>query len=829
MNKIIITILLISISSILYGQNRACTDVNTFWLLHDVSGSMKIADPKRNSVKLLSALQQQLGNEVNLRVIYFGEKISPQTSYKVSDTLEIKYIESSKIKRGQKYSNINEALEYVKDSLDSSGNNYIYLITDGELGKNDISTTKSLSAYKDSLQKNINRLTNQNIPIFTFQTNYCSKTDYIENILAQSYINGYYYVDSRKQFKQDSAFSSYIDDVHIKMLSSQKNTQSVKISKMMVVSNSLRLLKSNEGKNTTHTKQILTLLGDNAEQTINYIDNLLTDKSITRLPQEKYKDIVELFNLEVDSNYFELQNNNSELSQSSAIINLSLPLAFPRLPIVNIGKEKNFDTFEETVIIGVTDYLIKRSEDELFYAYFENLHNGIFNDNSFVNDTLFYNTNATLDFQHKESYDLILLTEALNKDFDNVLESIMKHPAVNKSEQLLLVKSALGLINNLYSGNTLLESAMELKFDTIDIVKTEVSKSISFIADFASHLKHRNINTVYLQNKDSLEYLSLFLFAEFANEFKLDTLYEIQKMSTSVYTLAKKFNSIETKIKRYNIFISSVKKDKYNKEEIALLTIELLKEIIGLMDLSVEMRKHFSEKSNKQSQKLIQVLQNTIDASFALKRKEYSKATMLILPLLKEINFVSGRRSTKNKNNEIIIELINLAGLLSTAKTTDDITAIIKTYAVPSQSYRQKRVEGSTSLFLNSYVGVSAGYDLFNDKWVGGLFAPVGIELSHGYGKYSFGVFVSALDFGNPMLYRLGIQDKSKFTFEQLLSPGAYITVGCSKKSPFSGFCGVKYISGVWNNSTVSYQVSPSDALIASIGIALDLPLYRLK
>jgi hypothetical protein len=139
------------------------------------------------------------------------------------------------------------------------------------------------------------------------------------------------------------------------------------------------------------------------------------------------------------------------------------------------------------------------------------------------------------------------------------------------------------------------------------------------------------------------------------------------------------------------------------------------------------------------------------------------------------------------------------AAELASAKDADAAQKVIEAAAAPVGSYENKRQHGNVALTASIFPGIGGGLEwLTSDNVTGGnqgqhvgMFAPIGLDLTLGLGKgYSVGLFISALDIGSLVDYRLDedkvntengeakVESEPEVGFAQTISPGAYVNFG---------------------------------------------------
>lgn len=135
---------------------------------------------------------------------------------------------------------------------------------------------------------------------------------------------------------------------------------------------------------------------------------------------------------------------------------------------------------------------------------------------------------------------------------------------------------------------------------------------------------------------------------------------------------------------------------------------------------------------------------------------------------------------------------------LAAAKTADDAKRTIETFAAPVGAGRAKRGDGHRTVALTAFAGLTGGweraYQLEGETSFGrqgGLFMPVGIDLSWGLGKsHSLGAFLSLIDIGAFATFReegagtaadQKVESTPQVGLKQVFSPGAYLVWGVDR------------------------------------------------
>jgi hypothetical protein len=141
-------------------------------------------------------------------------------------------------------------------------------------------------------------------------------------------------------------------------------------------------------------------------------------------------------------------------------------------------------------------------------------------------------------------------------------------------------------------------------------------------------------------------------------------------------------------------------------------------------------------------------------------------------------------------------------GELAQAKDPAEVEKLLQGAAAPVGSYRGKRGSGKRSVTVNGYLGAAGGWEWLADgslphasSFRGGLFAPIGIEVSRGFGDASsIGVFLSVIDLGALVDFRTAsetethgtgmeavqVEQQAVLGFDQVFAPGLHLVWGIS-------------------------------------------------
>lgn len=159
---------------------------------------------------------------------------------------------------------------------------------------------------------------------------------------------------------------------------------------------------------------------------------------------------------------------------------------------------------------------------------------------------------------------------------------------------------------------------------------------------------------------------------------------------------------------------------------------------------------------------------------------------------------------------------------ISDSPSPDAVKAILTAYTLPPVSYYTKREHGY-HVNLTAYLGLAWGSnvgDVPEPDESTSLFAPAGIELSKGLGNgTSLSIMISPFDFGYPVNQRLNGND-SDAKVEDILAPSITASYGF-KGLPFT-------VGGGYQQGRYVPSLSESENRWL-VFVAFDMPLFNLR
>ena len=226
---------------------------------------------------------------------------------------------------------------------------------------------------------------------------------------------------------------------------------------------------------------------------------------------------------------------------------------------------------------------------------------------------------------------------------------------------------------------------------------------------------------------------------------------------------------------------------------------------------------------------------NILSITQNIYEKNYTIAIVNTIDLLEAI-LPKDSKTIKEilKYGTFMISMIN-------AESADDMEKIIEEAAMPVGGYRIVR-SSPFSISLTTYPGFFGSREILTtndqilgkkDEWNASFAAPIGLAFSLGRGNYdkpgpSWTVFLSVLDLGAPVSWRLGGEDEGipDISWKNIFAPGAFIIYGL-KNNPFSLGFGVQYGPQLREIKAPDEAVIESSAFRVGVLIAVEIPIFN--
>ncbi|MCK9418239.1 MAG: hypothetical protein M0R70_02535 [Nitrospirae bacterium] len=187
-------------------------------------------------------------------------------------------------------------------------------------------------------------------------------------------------------------------------------------------------------------------------------------------------------------------------------------------------------------------------------------------------------------------------------------------------------------------------------------------------------------------------------------------------------------------------------------------------------------------------------------------------------------NFLEKSKSIADKKaSETFKEHVLFFAELSDAESSGQAKEVLNAYMLPPVSFAVKREKYRNHILISSYLGYLFGEvrnsQDFGDKDKHGIYAPIGLEYSHGFGcGSSMSFMIAPFDFGNPINLKLNGINKN-VDLNEIVAPSFLVSYDVAKY-PLS--IGVAYQKGRKSETTSATE----ERLFLFVGF--DMPLFTL-
>ena len=240
------------------------------------------------------------------------------------------------------------------------------------------------------------------------------------------------------------------------------------------------------------------------------------------------------------------------------------------------------------------------------------------------------------------------------------------------------------------------------------------------------------------------------------------------------------------------------------------------------------------------------LLDEVADGLVAAAEADWSRVFFHAVEILRT---VTNKKSVTKALPKNLLRVLSFATQMAQSDNVDSARAAMEAFAAPPGGYKGKR-SGDVHVTLNSYVGAIVGGEYLADGAadgeLGGHLAPLGmlgVEFGGKCSECSCGLFVSLLDVGQIMAWRIKGQEKNdpeddktevdplpSFNIKQVFAPGLFFVLGLGD-TPFSLGLGGTYSPWMRTYTEVveepETEASTGHAVFrAGVFFAMDLVLF---
>ncbi|MCP4443178.1 MAG: hypothetical protein GY810_30085 [Aureispira sp.] len=206
---------------------------------------------------------------------------------------------------------------------------------------------------------------------------------------------------------------------------------------------------------------------------------------------------------------------------------------------------------------------------------------------------------------------------------------------------------------------------------------------------------------------------------------------------------------------------------------------------IDLADYSYAIKKELTGSTNKEDSlvnKYISVISDLNKLGLDIRKKRYTAAVLSTLFIIEKM-----LPPGYDCERQVLLKYGTFVATAAMAKTPEEVSKAIEAFALPPGGSAIKKYS-KFSIALNAYVGLSAGQEILKDvgtKPYYAVTAPVGITFNWGFKRAgALSIMLSAFDVGALTAFRF--QDNTTnelpdLKFENVLAPGGYLIYGVPK------------------------------------------------
>lgn len=509
---------------------------------------------------------------------------------------------------------------------------------------------------------------------------------------------------------------------------------------------------------------------------------------------------------------------------------------------------------EQRIIMGMTKFIEKRVEQELFIVGLEKLKDEL----NKMNPLIFTNTSNYLNIAFMDNginVSLPMLRSTVQQDlvklssnYDSLIPLIIEISKINNSKEIIN-----HLRNSEIAFKTVIEhqqlsSSIGQWFDKISYSSTD-KQSVLLTMYSLLNEEENNIKEI-LTKGDSSKYeclMGLLLQLCIHSKVLLDDRREI--------LVSEYLNNVDTKEKRLSDMTLSLKN--------TIILLDNAIQAIGIPkreDIELELNSPWQYWGAKRYKVITEVYCILFDSKYmfvepnirnslsglecaimkkaemmhlSISEKQYSMFVAQLMSILHEVSDKKNNEDVKVISKNSTIKVMAILAAMAEANSTEELEAAVLNSISPPGSYRTKR-SIATDLSINAYGGITVVSEASSRTLPAlgfGVSTPVGVAYSWTCrNSHSYSIFVTALDFGLPLYARIASRDKNEWKTSlrivDLIAPGISVFYNYPQL-PFSAGFTVSYLpnlrsipNGLSNTTSEMYRVG--------MDILVDIPLFSI-
>lgn len=589
--------------------------------------------------------------------------------------------------------------------------------------------------------------------------------------------------------------------------------------------------------------------------------------------------------LGVLENYYPAQDLSTVLAKSKKNPFLKKYLSkISSTMIPNISEEERkkntrsaFDVIESastgfsspsTLLLGLADFLVKRTKQELNIAFFKEFQEKIDSSQElqyiFPSVTKVLKTIDTDIYQFKAFWNV--LRESFLTDLDNTLSNLQTYllntDKIKKEEVKMLMVDWFRVIEMFKDQTTpaavidyLGNKAFIHYVETTDTTFVALKQNLKVLGLFSKSLEQRDQQGYWITPSEMELLVRDTMLADFYLGFiyAQGSEYKMGKQTVGEYLL--KLDNINARIRFFVRCIggfveqgrtlvqlaNSIKQNEINKRLGNVTTnnaeeeyddyYRFVQTTLDLANYSYNIKKELVGSTNDQDKlvsKYISVISDLNKLGLDIRKKRYTAAILSTLFIIEKL-LPPGHECER----QVLLKYGTFIATAATAKTPDEVSKAIEAFALPPGGSAIKKYS-KFSIALNAYVGLSAGQEILKDvgtKVYYAVTAPIGVTFNWGFKRAgSLSLMVSAFDVGALTAFRF--QDNTTnelpdLKFENVLAPGGYLIYGVPKY-PIAIGIGAQLGPNLRSVTDASLNIDKTSGWRWGAFLAVDIPMVSI-
>jgi hypothetical protein len=522
--------------------------------------------------------------------------------------------------------------------------------------------------------------------------------------------------------------------------------------------------------------------------------------------------------------------------------------------------------------LGLSDFLVRRTKQELHIAFFKEFQDKI--KTSEEMQILFPKTATVLGTLDRDVYQFSAFWEAIRMGFAEDLDKILPNLSVYAAETdkikdkgIKAISSDMFMLMELlktdakptdvirYLGNEGMLQQLELDKKGMRVVQA----NLRLIGLLSEALESDSKTAYWIKSSDMLSLSNDTLNTDFflgllyqrgkniemGDNYSFgDYLKTLRKTRNNSKTFIRELQSFVVQGQKLELYVKEMKeKEKASRDASATVApiskadkakqfYNYAEQCIDMVEWGYTYKKRFMGAASKEDslfKHYLGIAKNLNQLTYEVQEQKYAIAIVTTINIIEKIlpDDVWGcEQRNLLKYGSFIATAVN-------AKDAEQVSQAIEAFALPPGSSAIKKYAGF-SVSLNAYVGASGGMEFLEGLSPSPFYSlatPIGISINRGFRKAgSLSLLISVLDIGALTTYRFDPNNTSALPdlrFENVLAPGGYLVYGVPRY-PLSFGIGGQLGPNLRSVTNGNLNITSTKGFRLGAFIAVDIPLVNL-